>query len=425
MARNGTLPTKMGLKLGAKGQQVARLQRLLIDLAYLRQPDDSETRGFLRQGVAVVGEIGTFDEGTQHALTRFQEGHGVKPSGELDRLTLRAFEGMPCRATALRIGDPDKRIYTYAILNDHPDVSGSVLSRAIEQAFAIWALHIPLSFAPTRPDASPDITFRFVPHEDGVANALIEFNANLNWRVGSGSGNSYDLISVATHEIGHKLGLHHTIPPVTGSVMNETVDNSAAYRAIGGTDRQRVQAEHGSQAVRDTTMTHGNSVTLESSDTVVSFRPMGPYTRVTGVQGLSTSWFHFAPATPVRHGESANPESRLHAVWLNVRTYDESEITRVHIWDGDTFLGQHTLQYGGGLGGGPRDWYLRLGVARKPRLDATGGVGISVDVRWKFGTDATRRVDFVSAGADLIEYQRPFGPISPDDISDVATLNNA
>lgn len=416
MDRDARLPTKRGLRLGATGEQVARLQQLLTDLGYLRSLDHPGARGISGQASSVALEPGEFDEGTREALLRFQESHQLATTGELDRATLQAVDAMPCTATAFRVGDVEKRTYTYAILNEHRDVGGSELSRAIEQAFALWALHTPLAFVSTRADSSPDITFRFAP-VGGVANAGIEFNSNVAWRVGSGTGNSYDVISVAAHEIGHRLGLSHTIPFVVGSVMNESVDNGDAFRWIGGIDRQNVQAIHGSQAVRDSTMTHGNSASLESPDSVVSFRPMGPYTRVAGVQGLVSSWFHFAPPTPIWRGESASPESRLHAVWLNIRTYAESEITRVHLWDGDAFLGQHTLRFGGAVsGGGPRTWHLRLGVARKPRLDATGGVGISVDVRWKFGTDATRRVDFVSAGADFIEYRRPWGPVGLDQI---------
>ena len=415
MERQSSLPSKRGLKLGATGDQVERLQHVLSDLGYLRLPNDPGVEDSPRATAAVAETIGTFDEGTAQGLARFQELHDLEVTGQLDRLTLQSIERMPCRTAAFRFPEQEKHTYTYAILNEHPDISTTGLSRAIEQAFALWALHIPLSFVPTWADGSPDITFRFESLGGELGNALIEFNKNLNWRVGSGGGNSYDLISIAAHEIGHRLGLSHTIPAVAGSVMNEALENRTAFRAVSSLDRQRVQAIHGSQSVRDTTMVHGNSAVLETSDSVVSFRPMGPYTRVTGVAGLGTSWFHFSPSTPAWRSESENPQSRLHAVWLNLRTYGESEISRVHVWDGKRFMGEHWLQLGGGLtGGGPLDWYLRLGVARKPRLDTTGGVGISVDVRWDFGTDAARRVDFVSAGADFIEYRQPFGVVGLD-----------
>jgi hypothetical protein len=403
MESDGSLPRKLGLKLGSSGLDVARMQEVLMALGYLRHLEEGgPDMGDPGKAVSAISEFGLFDEATEVALAVFQESQRILVSRVLDRATLDAMEALPCRAVAIVRSVPPKRTYTYAILNDHRDVSGSDLSRAIEQAFAIWSLHIPLSFIKMSANSPVDISFRFAPLGGELANALIEFNSNIAWRLGrSGLTNSYDLISIAAHEIGHRLGLNHTDVP--GSVMFAGFDNSDEHRSLHAVDRANIQGIYGNQPVRDVTLVHGTSIAVETMESVNIVRPMGPLTRIVGVRGLSSSWFHFAILTPLHQAQQPSG-LRLHAVRVNIRTFNDSEITRLHIWDGNNFHGQHLLQFGGGVSvATPRQWTLVLGTASKPRLQATGGVGISVDIKWGHGTESTRRVDFISGGADFIE----------------------
>jgi hypothetical protein len=409
MRLDANLPDKPGLKPGATGEEVTRLQRLLIDLGYLHHSERYELDGMdTGHAVSAVRSLGEFDQATALALGAFQQGQGLEASQVLDEATFAVMNQVFCRATASE--SQPRQVYSYQILNTHPDLPGAELPRAIEQAFAIWSVHTPLAFVPAMTGSDPDITFRFAPIQ-GLGNAIIEFNENVRWRLGpqvGGLSSSYDFISVAVHEIGHKLGLNHTSPAVPGSVMNETIGNSTLHRFLHAIDIERIRAIFGMQTIREVPLVHGTSVTPESAGQLDDYRPMGPFTRVVGMSGLSSSWFHFAVPAPLLH---AGTTARVHAVRLTLRAYPDSEITRVHIWEGNTFLGQHLLHLPGSVSPDvPRLWNLRLGIARKAQI-TRGGIGISVDIKFKHGTQASRRVDFVSAGADFIDPQISAGQV--------------
>jgi hypothetical protein len=366
--------------------------------------------------VSAVASLGKFDKATELALAAFQQGHHLEVTQVLDKVTLAVINKVFCRSASSRHLDPPKRVYSYEILNTHADLPGSDLPRAIEQAFAIWSLYIPLAFVPAI-DSTPDITFRF--ERIGVlGNALIEFDEQTRWRLGpEGPANSWDFISVAVHEIGHKLGVGHMTPVVRGSVMNDNIGNSTVRRFLHPVDIENIRGIHGAEPILDIQLLHGTGVTPELPRQLDEFRPTGPYTRVVKMSALSSSWFHFAIPTPLLQ---AGTTARLHAVRLTIRTYANSDITQVHIWDGNDFLGQHLLHLRGGTSDIPLQWNLRLGVARKPRI-RRGGVGISVDVRFRDSNQPKRRVDFVSAGAEFIpsqlgglpEFELPEG-VKPD-----------
>ena len=409
MKSTPTPPTEVGLGPGTTGKEVSQLQRLLIDLGYLRLLDDGLSEGSdPGSAVGLVRELGTFDQATARALRTLQQENGLVPSEVLDEATLDFIGRIFCRASAAPVidlvGDGPKRIYTYEILNGHPALPGSSVSRAIEQAFSMWAVKTPLAFVPAAVGTTPDITFEFVPMDgpNGTyGNAIIEFDEEEVWVLGpSPLANQVDFISIALHEIGHKLGLEHK-SGVPGSVMKLAYNNGDRYRFLHPVDIADIRAIHGTSRIRDSIWVHGTSVAPELPPQLDLFQPKGPLAVAVGKAGLSSSWFHFAVPTPELLSERS---ARLQGVRLRVRTYPDSEILQVHIWDGNIFLAKHLLN----LGGSPSEdiaklWDLHLGVARKPKIGF--GIGISIEVKFGFGSAEARRVEFVAAGAEFIEVQ--------------------
>ena len=141
--------------------------------------------------------------------------------------------------------------YSYSNLLDGNLPGGlepAEIQQAIEEALNLWASFAPLKFVymedsgpmPDDDDTSysptdhPDIRFghHAIDGESGVlAHAYYPFGTGLSgdvhfdngdaWSIGP-DGNSFDLIEVAVHEIGHSLGIHHEPEPPAGNdaIMN-------------------------------------------------------------------------------------------------------------------------------------------------------------------------------------------------------------
>ncbi|XP_006662595.1 metalloendoproteinase 4-MMP-like [Oryza brachyantha] len=133
----------------------------------------------------------------------------------------------------------------------------------LRSAFARWAEAIPVSFAETERYGAADITVGFYAgdHDDEDAftgpqtvfahafepeDGRLHFNAQNHWAVdlsADSSPDAVDLESVATHEIGHILGLDHATS--VSSVMYPYISLRERKVQLSGDDVQGIQELYG------------------------------------------------------------------------------------------------------------------------------------------------------------------------------------
>ncbi|XP_006812247.1 matrix metalloproteinase-19-like [Saccoglossus kowalevskii] len=155
----------------------------------------------------------------------------------------------------------DKRDLTYEYLSYTNDVSKDDQRNAISRAFKRWSDVTPLTFTEVT-DGGADISLDFVvgDHGDGDANAFnrkgevmahayppgngdIHFNDLENFAVDSGTADGIDLEWVATHEIGHSLGLGHS--EYHKSVMHSKYPGYISNLQLTRDDVNGIQAIYG------------------------------------------------------------------------------------------------------------------------------------------------------------------------------------
>lgn len=227
------------LKLGDKGKTVSRLQNYLTQFGYTKY--NSEHLHFMSESshAGVLPKPGHFDEETEKALFAFQKRNGLLETGLLDEATIGLMNTPRC-------GFPDvgeyavegrkwtKNDLTYGFENFTGHLSAGDIRSALAEAFGLWGSVTKLTFAEIPLANSPDIKIKFVigDHGDGssfdgpagvLAHAFypppnggdlagdVHFDGAEKWSVALPvPASSFDLVSVAAHEIGHALGLAHS-----------------------------------------------------------------------------------------------------------------------------------------------------------------------------------------------------------------------
>ncbi|WFB06746.1 matrilysin family metalloendoprotease [Streptomyces sp. LX-29] len=211
------------------------------------------------------------DGTTSHALEKYQEFNGLTVTGEFDEATRDAMTQPRCAMPDMRLGIEavttcgwTRTDLTFAFDTGTDDAAGNQEFDAVRNAFQTWAAAAPLTFTEVEKDQSPDILIGWRPASDtdlsmvGGTLAHADFppacgvvtdgslpkpvhfdDSEHNWSIGA-AVNSFDVETVALHELGHILGLAHT--SASGAVMLPVVSSNSTKRALTQDDIDGVRS---------------------------------------------------------------------------------------------------------------------------------------------------------------------------------------
>jgi len=214
------------------------------------------------------------DSVTSVALARYQTMHALRPSGIFDEATREMMSRARCGFPDVDPAAPafsatsctwNKRELTYAFGTGTNDVAGNGERDPVRRAFATWSATTQFAFREVGTGDNPDILISWTQANCGDANMTGSTLAHSDyppgcgyygnalprplhfddqehaWTVGA-AANSYDIETVALHEIGHILGLQHS--SIAGAVMFPTVSANATKRVLDADDIEGIRRQY-------------------------------------------------------------------------------------------------------------------------------------------------------------------------------------
>ena len=288
----------------------AAAARYLSAFGYMKS-DALQSFGVSVAAVAALPDADGDAAQLHSAVAAFQQFNGLAVTGDLDQPTLDLMSrprcGFPDVANFTLQGSKwNRNNLTYGFQNFSADLTPAQIRTAIQQALGFWAAVTPLSFTEVAPGAA-DIVIRFATgnHGDGnnfdgpsgvLAHAYYpppgggllagdtHFDDAETWTVNL-PPSGIDLVTVATHEFGHALGLAHS--SVNGAQMFAFY--GGAKRRIEADDIAGIQALYGARTTSGWSHWEGLGGVLTSDPDVSSW---GPNRLDVFVRGTDNAMWH-------------------------------------------------------------------------------------------------------------------------------------